>query len=288
VPELPEVETVVRNLRSRIVGRRILGVHAGPKRLRREWRDEWGDMVTGATVSEVRRRGKWILVLLGEKVEVLVLHLGMSGRILVQARSAAETSHTHVVFVLDRNEEMRFHDPRRFGSVTLLPDGLAGFEQETGLGPEPFDVGPRAFHEAVHMSRRALKAILLDQGVVAGLGNIYADEALFEAKLDPRRLGTSITKMESERLRKAAVKVLQRAITANGSTISSFYFGEGEQGGYQNEFLVYGRTGELCRRCATPIRRIRLAGRSTHFCPKCQSGRGKASRLVQPGGIVLS
>jgi formamidopyrimidine-DNA glycosylase len=219
-------------------------------------------------MTEVRRRGKWILIPLA-RGGVLVLHLGMTGRLSVQKPDEPRTGHTHLIFSLDRGRELRFHDPRRFGSVTFLPD-LTTLEERTKLGPEPFEAAFEEFHQTIRRSRRSLKAILMDQGVLAGVGNIYADESLFEAKLNPRRRGTSMKRAESDRLLKAVVKVLNRAIASKGSTISDFYFGDGEQGGYQTRFLVYGRTDEACRRCGTAIRRIVLGGRSTHYCPKCQ------------------
>lgn len=275
MPELPEVETVVRSLRPHLVGRKILHVETGPKRLRTAWQADWAVQLRGSIVAEIRRRGKWILIPLAGRDDVLVIHLGMTGRLTVQKADAPRTTHTHMVFSLDQGQQLRFHDPRRFGSVTLLRDGLAAFEAASRLGPEPFDADARQFHEALRRSKRCLKALLLDQTVLAGLGNIYADEALYEAKLHPRRPGASVSKYESDRLRKAAVKVLRRAIDAKGSTIANFSFGEGEQGGYQSRFLVYGRTAQPCRRCRRPIRRLRLAGRSTHFCPTCQPLRVK-------------
>ena len=277
MPELPEVETVVRSLRPRIVGRKIQSIAVGPKKLRVPWKPAWAGEIVGRRITDVRRRGKWILVGLSKTEQLLLLHLGMSGRISVEPPSALKTGHTHIVMPLDTGIELRFHDPRRFGCICVIKD-QAAFEASTRLGPEPFEVTSDAFHEAVRRSKRALKAILLDQGVLAGVGNIYADESLFEARLDPRRLGTTMTRPESDRLRKAVVKVLRKSIDAKGSTISSFYFGEGEQGGYQTRFLVYDRKGKPCRRCGQPIECIRLAGRSTHFCPRCQT----KSALVRP------
>src|SRR5262249_52023869 len=148
------------------------------------------------------------------------------------------------------------------------------------LGPEPFEMTATEFWERLHQTERCLKAVLLDQSVVAGVGNIYADESLFEAKLHPARRGHRVTRAEAARLRQALVKVLKRAIDRNGSTIRSFFYGENGRGSYQKEFRVYQQTGEPCRRCKTPIRCIRLAGRSTHFCPRCQPGSRSGVRLT--------
>jgi formamidopyrimidine-DNA glycosylase len=178
-----------------------------------------------------------------------------------------------VIFNLGRgSQQLRFRDPRRFGSATLLTGQavLDAFFEEVGLGPEPFDVDPDYWRERLTGSARSLKAVLLDQRVVAGVGNIYADETLFEARLHPARLGTSLAADEAERLRKAVGTVLRRAIDRKGSTIRDYVGGSGLPGGYQREFRAYDRRGQPCPRCRTPIERCRLAGRSTHFCPKCQ------------------
>ncbi len=167
---------------------------------------------------------------------------------------------------------MRFRDVRRFGSATLFADrtALAEHFRDRGLGPEPFAIDAAYWRACLQRTQRNLKAILLDQRVVAGVGNIYADESLFEAQLLPRRLGKDLRRGEADRLRRAIVAVLNRAIEKRGSSIRDYVGGSGLKGAYQNEFRVYGRADEPCPRCRTPITRIVLAGRSTHFCPRCQ------------------
>jgi formamidopyrimidine-DNA glycosylase len=273
LPELPEVETVVRDLRPRLKGRRIRAVRAGERRLRHGWSSEWEARLVGRRITGVRRRGKWILFDLDDGL--LLLHLGMTGQLTVGAADRPVESHTHLTFDLDNGQQLRFRDVRRFGSATLFagPDALEEFLNHR-LGPEPFDLRPGPWRTALAATDRNLKAVLLDQKVVAGVGNIYADESLFEARLPPTQTGRATTPAEAERLRKAVVKVLTRAIERRGSSIRDYVGGSGRRGSYQREFRVYGRAGEACPRCGTPIRRVRLAGRSTHYCPQCQAVNG--------------
>jgi formamidopyrimidine-DNA glycosylase len=271
VPELPEVETVVRELRPRLVGQCIVSVRAGTKTLRKPWVAAWAAKIRGRRVHAIRRRGKWIVVSF-ECGPTLVIHLGMTGRLMVHTAEEPVATHTHLIFGLDNGEEMRFNDIRRFGSATLFEDSAALQRHfaDSRLGPEPFTLKSGLWRDRLAATRRCLKAVLLDQTVVAGVGNIYADESLFEARLPPTRLGRDVTASEAERLRKAVVKVLNRAVARRGSSIRNYVGGSGLKGRYQQEFRVYGRTGKPCRRCRTPIARLRLAGRSTHYCPQCQ------------------
>lgn len=273
MPELPEVETVVRSLRPGLVGRTLMSVQTGMHRLRTPWNANWNQLLTGTKVLALTRRGKWMVMQLSRPKYHLIVHLGMTGRLLIEPAQKPAALHTHFVFALDRGEEeLRFFDPRRFGCLFLSQaQGDARFPQEAELGPEPFDLQASSFFADVSSSKRAIKAILLDQAVVAGVGNIYADEALYTARIAPQRLGSSLTLPEAKRLQKAIVQVLTRAIETKGSTIANFYYGDNEAGGFQHEFRAYGRTGEPCHRCQLPITRIRLAGRSTHYCQRCQA-----------------
>lgn len=275
MPELPEVETVVRELRPRLVGRRIASVHASRQRLRVPWSKSWNAIVADRQVLAVDRRGKWILVAL-EEDRFLVVHLGMTGQLTVLPAHEPRQPHTHLVFPLDDGtNQLRFRDIRRFGSARVFvePQGLQQFFDDTKLGPEPFELKADYWRESLERTQRCLKAVLLDQRVVAGVGNIYADESLFEAKLHPSRGADTIRKDEAERLRRAIVAVLNRAIAKRGSSIRNYVGGSGLKGNYQDEFRVYGRTDEPCAKCGVPISCIRLAGRSTHFCQRCQRGK---------------
>jgi formamidopyrimidine-DNA glycosylase len=271
VPELPEVETVVRDLRPHLTGAVIAAVQVSSKSLRRPWQPEWSARLVGRQIKSVERRGKWIVLNL-DRDGHLVIHLGMTGQLRVHPASESVRDHTHLILTLDRGRHLRFRDVRRFGSAILFTDTatLGRFFEQSGLGPEPFGLKPAYFRKALSRTSRCLKAVLLDQRVVAGVGNIYADEALFQARLHPRRLGRDLKDAEADRLRRAITTVLNRAIEKRGSTIRDYVGGSGQKGGYQEEFRVYGRTAAPCSRCRTPIARIRLAGRSTHYCPRCQ------------------
>jgi formamidopyrimidine-DNA glycosylase len=224
-------------------------------------------------VAEIRRRGKWIVIVLDQEYH-LVIHLGMTGQLRVHPAHEPLANHTHVVLDLDRGrQQLRFRDVRRFGSATLIPGRarLDDFFEEAQLGPEPFGLDRQYWRQRLAGTRRCLKAVLLDQRVLAGVGNIYADEALFEARLHPACIGRALNRANADRLRRAIVTVLQRAIEKRGSSIRDYRDGSGFRGRYQDEFRVYGRPGKPCVRCRQTIECIRLAGRATHFCPRCQT-----------------
>jgi formamidopyrimidine-DNA glycosylase len=276
VPELPEVETTVRDLRPLIAGRRIRSVAVSPHALRRPWSPQWERLLVGRRIRAVGRRGKWIILDLDRDL-ALVFHLGMTGRLTAVSADETQLPHTHIVLALDGGrQQLRFTDIRRFGSASLFagPETLQRFFAESGLGPEPFDLAPEYWQRRLTATDRCLKAALLDQRVVAGVGNIYADEALFEARLHPARIASTLTRGEAGRLRRAIVTVLNRAINLRGTTIRNYVGGSGLKGLYQEKKRVYGRTGQSCVHCGTSIERIRLAGRSTHFCPRCQKRSG--------------
>ena len=226
MPELPEVETVVRDLRPLLTGRTITNVWAGTPALRRPWKQVWEKTLIGVAVAEVKRRGKWILVLVNSGSHaggegVLLVHLGMTGQFTVVPKAAPLETHTHRVFDLENGTQLRFRDIRRFGSVECHPSevvALANLGEK--LGPEPFDIPAAPFAADVRGSKRTLKAILLDQSVVAGVGNIYADEALFRAGLHPERRGNTLTVAECDRLRESIEMVIARAIAGRGFTLS--------------------------------------------------------------------
>ena len=270
MPELPEVETVVRDLRPMLVGRAVVGLELGGRKLRRPWDAAWSARVVGQRFEAVRRRGKWILLDLHAGPR-LVVHLGMTGQFTVTPAARERPDHLHVVFALDDGHELRFRDIRRFGSVELLADEAAALAYlGPKLGPEPFDIPAGHFHDAVTGTGRTLKAILLDQTVVAGVGNIYADEALHRAGLHPETRGQALTRPQVERLRAAVTAVIAHAIEGRGSTIRDYVGGSGLRGNFQKEFRVYGRTGEACPGCGHPVEMVRVAGRASHHCPACQ------------------
>ena len=278
MPELPEVETVVRDLQPHLVGRCLAALRVGKKALRSKWSRRWNAQIVGRCVRGIERRGKWILIDLDGPW--LVIHLGMTGQFVVAPADHPRQNHTHLVFTLDRgSHELRFRDVRRFGSAACYASrqDIDAYFARQRLGPEPFELERDYWRAHLAKTRRNLKAILLDQRAVAGVGNIYADESCFEAKLPPTMLGSELSPREADRLRAAIGVVLRRAIDLGGSTIRDYVGGSGLMGNYQHEFRVYGRTGEPCGRCGTPIERIVLAGRSTHFCPRCQKRLPKSS-----------
>lgn len=272
MPELPEVETVARGLRAQIVGQQIEDVvlrrasvlHGDPQALA---------ALTGARILAVERAGKYLVFSLGRGAlrSQLLFHLGMTGQLVLAAPEAPLAPHTHAQLRLSGGRELRFRDPRRFGKIALAPAPAAGgFAPELGIAPgaEPLAISAAAFVALFRGRAAPLKSALMNQKLLRGLGNIYADESLFRAGIHPRARRVSAPRLR--RLRLAIRTVLREAIAAGGSSISDYVDSRGEPGWFHLRHRVYGRTGEPCRRCGCPIRRIVLAGRSAHFCVHCQ------------------
>lgn len=269
MPELPEVETVVRILRPQLVDRTLSGMRCHwPRHIDRPLLPEFQKRIVGRKIKGVSRRGKFILIAL-DNGETLIVHLRMSGHLAVVAATLPIDKHSHTIFELDSGQELRFRDTRKFGRVYLVRD----VQEVVGrLGPEPLDPAFSAATLAELLSgrKRILKSFLLDQTMIAGIGNIYADEALFHAGLLPTRRTDSLAADEIVALFKGIREVLQLGIAREGASISTYIKPDGEKGDMQNEVKVFRRTGEDCFRCGEMIHRIRLGGRSTHFCPGCQ------------------
>jgi formamidopyrimidine-DNA glycosylase len=276
MPELPEVETVVRGLRVSLPGRTIVEVRFG----KTDFVDnpaEIAERLPGARVASVTRLGKFICVRLGSNGEqptpgsetFLIVHLGMTGQLKVIRSGEAVAPHTHVFFVLDDGREMRYTDIRRFGRMLLIPEsGLAEFAAQLGI--EPLEISAEEFCRFFGSRRARVKALLLDQKVLRGIGNIYADESLFRARLHPARIAENLAKKQLLVLHGAVRQVLTEAIRSRGSSISDYVDSDGRRGEFQFHHRVYQRDGKPCFRCKTKIRRIIVAGRSSHFCPRCQ------------------
>jgi formamidopyrimidine-DNA glycosylase len=278
MPELPEVETVMRGLQQRLEGRIIVRATAHRPDLRWPLPEGLENRLTGARVTGFRRRGKYILMRLAGGDSVL-LHLGMSGRmVLGPLRPNQPTLHEHLVLETDDGWRLGFVDPRRFGSVDLVPtDQEDTHKLLAGLGPEPLDAAfsPARLADALAGKRTPIKAALLDQKVVAGLGNIYVCEALFRARLSPLRSAHTVPGTRADRLVPAIKDTLHEAIAAGGSSLRDYVQPDGELGYFQHAWKVYGREGESCERCpgrpACPgIRRITQSARSTFYCPRTQ------------------
>ena len=285
MPELPEVETVARGLRTSLPGRRIMEVRFGktdfmddPAAIERE--------LPGRTIETVERRGKYLIVWLvpanGSDVRAgLMVHLGMTGRILTQAAAQPLEKHTHAIFHLDDGRELRYVDIRRFGQMAVVSEAALA-ARLSRLGAEPLEVSEEDFVARMHSRRARVKALLLDQRVLRGIGNIYADESLWRARIHPARLGSRLTREDIARLYRAIRWVLQRAIELRGSSISDYLDAEGRRGEFQRLHRAYDRKGKSCFRCGAKIRRTIVAGRSSYYCPRCQRAPRKTARRRAP------
>lgn len=274
MPELPEVETIRRGLALKVSGRRIVRAELRRPDLRRPFPPLLERRLTGARIGALARRGKYILLELDDD-GILLLHLGMSGRITAGAANGEDARHDHVVLTLDDGTVVRFNDARRFGLLDYLRRGEeARHPLLAGMGPEPLEPGFDGPYlaRALDGKMTSIKAALLDQRIVAGLGNIYVCEALYRAGLSPRRLAGTVAGTRAAKLAAAIRAVLHEAIEAGGSSLRDYVQADGELGYFQHRWAVYGREGEPCPgcTCAEGVRRIVQSGRSTFFCARRQ------------------
>jgi formamidopyrimidine-DNA glycosylase len=290
MPELPEVETVARGLQKSVAGRRILSVRLG----KTDFIDDPAALeqqLPGRQIEKVERYGKFMLLRLSARTDAvadsengdveaasLLVHLGMTGQLAPSAAAQPSAKHTHVWFALDDGRELRYTDPRRFGRIAYLSGALLA-DELTAFGADPLLVSAEEFASRIRSRNAQIKALLLDQSVLRGVGNIYADESLWRAKIHPMRRGTELSTKQAQVLRRVLQDVLRKAILARGSSISDFLDAEGQPGEYQRHHRAYGREGKRCYRCGAAIRRVIVAGRSSYFCPKCQP----APRLPKRG-----
>jgi formamidopyrimidine-DNA glycosylase len=273
MPELPEVETIVADLRPHLVGREIVRCElAFPTIVRHPEPEEFIDAVTGMRIESMTRRGKYIYLHLTGSV-VLVVHLGMTGQLRIVDAVATLEKHTHAVFFLDDGRQLRYRDPRRFGRLLAgTEDALLTAKKMPRLGPEPIDPAFEAdeLYRSLRRRRSPLKAVLLDQKAIAGVGNIYADESLHRAGLRPTRLASTVSRRSAQRLHQSLRASLELAIANRGSSVDTYRDAWGELGGQQEKLLVYGRAGEPCFTCGRPLKAVRIAGRTTVYCTRCQ------------------
>lgn len=276
MPELPEAETIVRGLRPALVGRAITATDIVHADVLRAPAKRFARLVADREILDVGRRGKNVVMRLsGERV--LAVNLGMTGRLLPSSGTVGDpdaSNHPAVVFALDDGETLVFDDTRRFGTVECLtgPEWLARSER---MGPEPLAAsftGAKLW-ERLRTSRSPVRSWLLDQRKIAGIGNIYANEALFLAGVHPQRPATSVTRAEATALHRGVRRVLREAIEAGGTTLRDYRDASGSEGLYARRLLVYGRDGEACSRCRSEIRRVVFGGRSAFYCPDCQPRR---------------
>ena len=267
MPELPEVETTVRGLEAVLLGRRIARVEMRRADLRRAFPVDLGQRLTGATVTGLGRRGKFGLIDT-DRGDTLVFHLGMSGKWRIDP--AELHPHDHLLIETDEGRRLALNDPRRFGSVDLMPTAAVdGWGPIAEFGPEPTDLDAESLRDALGGRSAPIKALLLDQRIVAGLGNIYVCEALHRARISPRRAAGRLSRASVERLVVAIRDVIAEAIEAGGSTLRDYARPDGELGYFSKQFAVYDRDGQRCA-CGAPVRRIVQGGRSTFYCPRCQ------------------
>lgn len=265
MPELPEVETITRALQE-LQGSAIENLYISPIVLRCQ--NYAPNNLPGLSIMRIYRRGKFIVWEIGPAVH-MIFHLGMSGRLFLADPREEAGKHTHAIFNFKDGKQVRYCDPRRFGGIWLVknPGEVLGT-----LGPEPLDpeFSLEYLQECLSGRRTPIKSLLLDQRLLAGLGNIYADEALFKAGISPERQAGSLNSREIRQLHRAVIKVLQDGITHGGTTFRDYRDGYNRPGGFQNHLYVYGRTGQPCLKCGKPVERIVIGGRSSHYCPRCQ------------------
>lgn len=277
MPELPEVEVICRGLRPLLVGRVVKGIRYNQKRLRHPVEIETMEtLLPGRMIRRIRRRAKYLLIHFhGEAV--LMIHLGMTGKLGLFPSECAITTHDHLCWQLDDGRELRYNDVRRFGSVRVIPPGKAErIEEEyfgrTGLEPLQDSCHEDALLTLATGKRRPIKSFLMDGSIIAGIGNIYANETLFSLGMHPSRAAGSLSGEDWHRLIDTLRATLLHAIACGGSTISDFVNADGTSGYFQMNFKVYGKTGQPCPVCHTPIEKVKLGGRASFYCPRCQSG----------------
>jgi formamidopyrimidine-DNA glycosylase len=285
MPELPEVETVAQGLRKRTLGRRISEVQVRHAGLIKGAPNEFVRRVSETTIVAVRRKGKVIVVELAHAAsepQFLMIRLGMTGQVTLEPSEAPLEPHTHVLMPLDDGrEELRFCDARRFGNLRALE--RAEIEALLGtLGPDAREISEDEFLQAMHGRRGAIKSWLMNQQMLSGLGNIYADEALFSARIHPLAQPGRVAPDAARALFRAVHRVLDRAVNLQGTSFRDYIDIEGREGNFATRLKVYGRDGEPCRKCRTLLKRIVIAGRSSHFCPHCQPRPRRVAKMRGP------
>jgi formamidopyrimidine-DNA glycosylase len=270
MPELPEVETTRRGLEPHVTGRRIAALTVHEPRLRWRVPDDLPSKLTGQRVTGTARRAKYLLIVL--ESGTLLVHLGMSGSLRVLPADTPRTTHDHYDLLLDSGRTLRFNDPRRFGSLHYTSDDPRQHPLLARLAPEPFDPEFNAEYlwRITRRRKASIKQVLMNSRLVVGVGNIYASEALFRARIRPRRRAQSLTRQEAARLVRAVKAVLSMAIKVGGTTLRDYVGADGEPGYFRQKLYVYERAGKACRVCGAHIRQLTQQGRSTYYCPGCQ------------------
>lgn len=270
MPELPEVETTLRGIAPHLLHQRVAGVVIRHPRLRWEIPTGLPELLSGQTVRDLRRRAKYLLVTFDHGT--LILHLGMSGNLRIHPRDTVADKHDHFDLLLENGKLLRLHDPRRFGAVLWQPGDAARHPLLAALGPEPLQGGFDAdyLHAVTRKRKAAIKLAIMDNHVVVGVGNIYANEALFRAGIRPQTAAGRLSKERCALLVAAIREVLRAAIRQGGSSLRDYVDSDGNQGYFQQQYFVYGRADKTCRVCGAVIRQIKQGQRSTFYCPACQ------------------
>ncbi|MCP3030545.1 DNA-formamidopyrimidine glycosylase [Halobacillus sp. A1] len=273
MPELPEVETVRQTLKQLIINKEIEEVSIFWNNIIKNPADPdvFKSLLQGQTILDIKRKGKFLVFEMEDLS--MVSHLRMEGKFGVYDHTVPKPKHTHVIFHFKDGSELRYNDVRKFGTMHLFEKGTEWASKPLNqLGPDPFDPAftEEYFYEKLKRTTRNIKAVLLDQAVVAGLGNIYVDEALYRARVHPERQADQLTLEEVKRVREASTSTIVAAVEQGGTTIRSYLNGQGEMGMFQQQLQVYGKENTDCQSCGSPIIKLKVSGRGTHVCPICQ------------------
>ena len=271
MPEIAEVETVRQTLIKRILRKKIKNVNVLYDRMIESDLNEFKTKLIGLEFKDILRKGKWLLLDIGDYY--LCSHLRMEGKYFIKDHSEEINKHEHVIFTFEDNTDLRYHDTRKFGRMNLvLKDKLDTVEGVRKQGIEPIDpnLNSKYLYDNFHKRKLPMKTLLLDQTIISGLGNIYADEVLFSSHINPLKLGNEITNKDCENIVTSSKRIIEEAIKCGGTTIRSYTSSLGVTGRFQQNLMVHKRENELCKECNTPIKRIVVGGRSTYYCPKCQ------------------
>ena len=271
MPELPEVETVRKSLEKLYLNKRIIKVEVFLERMILSPIDEFKSLITDSSFTSFRRIGKYLLLDLNNNYTI-ISHLRMEGKYIKRKKDEPITSHTRVIFTLENEDKMCYDDSRSFGIMKLVPTSLVNEQKEISkLGPEPFNVNLDYLYSKLQKEKCEIKASLLNQEIMTGLGNIYVDEVLFKSKINPYRSSNSITKEETKLIISNSIETLNKALELGGSTVSSYHPEKGVDGRFQNELVAYGKENCKCINCSSIMRKDKLQGRGTTYCPKCQN-----------------
>ncbi len=270
MPELPEVETIVRGLKRTVLGKKMKAITIVPSRVLHNKLGYFKRNLIGLKIIDVKRRGKNIILQLSGG-NLILIHLGMTGNLIYLKKPAPLKKHDHLNMEFSDKSQLRYNDPRKFGKFKLVKSSrIENIGDLKSLGPEPLEITENDFIRLLQTRRGRIKSTLLNQKFIAGIGNIYADEVLFEAKIHPEEKPCNINSNRLKKLHQAIQEILKKAIKAGGSSIDNYLTVEGKQGFFQLQHKAYGKKGMPCPRCNTKIKRIVLNQRSSYFCPKCQ------------------